>query len=58
MRGLAWHTDPVQTYWLARKLGAFMIQLERDENVFLLTLDDEENRWKTTFVRAVAEALD
>ena len=35
-----------------------MIQLERDENVFLLTLDDEENRWNTTFVRAVAEALD
>lgn len=35
-----------------------MIKLDRQDNVFILTLDDEENRWNTTFVRAVAAALD
>jgi enoyl-CoA hydratase/carnithine racemase len=35
-----------------------MIDLTRDGPVFTLTLNDGENRWNTTFVRAVAKALD
>ena len=35
-----------------------MIDLQRDGDVFTLTMNDGENRWNTTFVRALAEALD
>ena len=35
-----------------------MIQLDRQDNTFILTLDDEENRWNTTFVRTISDALD
>ncbi len=35
-----------------------MIDLNREGNVFTLTMNDGENRWNTTFVRAFAEALD
>ena len=35
-----------------------MIDLTRDGLVYTLTLNDGENRWNTTFVRAVAKALD
>lgn len=35
-----------------------MIDLERDGDVFTLTMNDGENRWNTTFVRAIAAALD
>ena len=35
-----------------------MIDLERQGEVFVLTMDDGENRWNTTFVRAIAKALD
>lgn len=35
-----------------------MIDLEREGDVFTLTMNDGENRWNTTFVRAVAAALD
>ena len=35
-----------------------MIDLERHDDVFVLTMTDDENRWNTTFVRAFAEALD
>jgi len=35
-----------------------MIDLTRDGDVFVLTMDDDENRWNTTFVREVAKALD
>ncbi len=35
-----------------------MIELERDGDVFVLTMNDGENRWNTTFVRALAKALD
>ena len=35
-----------------------MIELERDGDVFILTMNDGENRWNTTFVRALAKALD
>lgn len=35
-----------------------MIDLERDGNIFTLTMDEGENRWNTTFVRAIAEAID
>lgn len=35
-----------------------MIELERDGEVFVLTMNDGENRWNTTFVRALAKALD
>lgn len=35
-----------------------MIKLERDADVFTLTMDAGENRWNTTFVREVAQALD
>ena len=35
-----------------------MIELKREEDVFVLTMDDGENRWNTTFVREFARALD
>ncbi|MCB1646033.1 MAG: enoyl-CoA hydratase/isomerase family protein [Pseudomonadales bacterium] len=35
-----------------------MIDLTKDGDVFVLTMNDDENRWNTTFVRAWAEALD
>ncbi|WOF75161.1 enoyl-CoA hydratase/isomerase family protein [Parvibaculaceae bacterium PLY_AMNH_Bact1] len=35
-----------------------MIELERDADVFILTMDAGENRWNTTFVREIARALD
>ncbi len=35
-----------------------MIDLERDGELFILTMNDGENRWNTTFVRAYAKALD
>jgi enoyl-CoA hydratase/carnithine racemase len=35
-----------------------MIQLDRDGDVFTLVFDAGENRWNTTFVRAIAAALD
>lgn len=35
-----------------------MIDLERDGDVFLLTMNAGENRWNTTFVRAIDTALD
>jgi enoyl-CoA hydratase/carnithine racemase len=35
-----------------------LINLEKEGEVFVLTMDDGENRWNTTFVRAFAEVLD
>lgn len=35
-----------------------MIDLERDGDVFVMTMNDGENRWNTTFVREMARALD
>ncbi len=35
-----------------------MIDLRREGEVFILTMDDDENRWNTTFVRAFSHALD
>lgn len=35
-----------------------MIELERHENVFVLTMADGENRWTTTFTREFAKAID
>ena len=35
-----------------------MIDLERQGDVFVLTMNDGENRWNTTFTRAFAEAVD
>lgn len=35
-----------------------MIELKRDGNVFMLTMNEGENRWNTTFVRAFSEAID
>ncbi len=35
-----------------------MIELERQGHVFTLTMNAGENRWNTTFVRAVADTLD
>ena len=34
-----------------------IIKLERQGDVFTLTMNAGENRWNTTFVRAYAEAL-
>ncbi|MEM7324932.1 MAG: enoyl-CoA hydratase-related protein [Actinomycetota bacterium] len=35
-----------------------MIELEKHEDVFVLTMVDGENRWNTTFTRAFAAAID
>ena len=35
-----------------------MINLEKENEVFILTMDEGENRWNTTFTRAFAQALD
>ncbi len=35
-----------------------MIDLKRDGNIFTLVMNDGENRWNTSFVRAFAEAID
>ena len=35
-----------------------MIDLKRDGKIFTLVMNDGENRWNTTFVRAFAEAID
>ena len=35
-----------------------MFELTRDDDVFTLTMDAGENRWNTTFVRALTEKLD
>lgn len=35
-----------------------MIDLEKEGEVYVLTMNDGENRWNTTFVRAFVEALD
>jgi len=35
-----------------------MAELTKDGDVFTLTLDSGENRWNTTFVRGIAQALD
>lgn len=35
-----------------------MIELERHDKVFVLTMADGENRWTTTFTRAFAEAIE
>ena len=35
-----------------------MIDLTQEDGIFTLTMNDGENRWNTTFVRAFAEALD
>ena len=35
-----------------------MIELDRHDDVFVLTMTDGENRWNTTFTRAFAAALD
>jgi Delta3-Delta2-enoyl-CoA isomerase len=35
-----------------------MIELEREGDVFVLTMNEGENRWNTSFVRAFAQALD
>lgn len=35
-----------------------MIDLTREGHVFVLTMNDEENRWNTTFVREMGLALD
>ena len=35
-----------------------MINLEKHEEIFTHTMDAGENRWNTTFVREIAQALD
>ncbi len=35
-----------------------MIDLDRVDNVFTLTMNADENRWNTAFVRAISNALD
>jgi enoyl-CoA hydratase/carnithine racemase len=35
-----------------------VITLEKKDSIYYLTMDAEENRWNTTFVRDIAEALD
>ena len=35
-----------------------MLDLERDGDIFTLTMDDGENRWNTTFVRAFSKVID
>ena len=39
-------------------MSSELIQLDRQENVFTLTMSAGENRWNTSFVRAFAQALD
>ena len=34
-----------------------MIKLEKRESIYFLTMDAEENRWNTTFLREIADAL-
>ncbi len=38
--------------------GTKLIDLNRDGNIFTLIMNDGENRWNTTFVRAFSEVLD
>lgn len=35
-----------------------MIDLQKHDNTFVLTMDEEENRWNTSFTRAFAAAID
>ena len=35
-----------------------MITLKKKDSIYFLTMDAEENRWNTTFVRNIAEVLD
>ncbi len=35
-----------------------MIKLEKRESIYFLTMDADENRWNTTFVREIADVLD
>ncbi len=35
-----------------------MIDLDRQDDVFVLTMDEGENRWNTAFTRAFADAID
>jgi enoyl-CoA hydratase/carnithine racemase len=35
-----------------------VITLEKKDSIYFLTMDANENRWNTTFVREIAEALD
>jgi len=35
-----------------------VIKLEKKESIYFLTMDADENRWNTTFVRKIADALD
>jgi enoyl-CoA hydratase/carnithine racemase len=35
-----------------------MINLEKKESIYFLTMDAGENRWNTTFVREFSKALD
>ena len=35
-----------------------MIKLEKRESIYFLTMDSDENRWNTTFVREIADVLD
>jgi len=35
-----------------------VIKLEKKESIYFLTMDAEENRWNTTFVREISKALD
>ena len=35
-----------------------MIELEKKESIYHLSMNAGENRWNTTFVRQFAEALD
>ena len=42
----------------ARRYGSAMIELERRDDVFVLTMTAGENRCNTTFVQAFAAALD
>jgi Delta3-Delta2-enoyl-CoA isomerase len=44
--------------WFDYKFEEAMIDLERDGELFILTMNDGENRWNTSFVRAFAKALD
>ena len=35
-----------------------MIKLDKRESIYFLTMDADENRWNTTFVREIADVLD